>query len=54
MAGFLRENITVACGDELMHSIEQEAILPESYEYRNQHCLVLPGMLEFFDYGELL
>lgn len=54
MAGFLREKVTVEAGETLLRSIEEEILIPDLYEYRNHHCLVLPGMLEYFDYNELL
>lgn len=54
MAGFLNSAVKMEYGQRLLRSVEKE-ILGETFPvYRNTLCLLVPGMLEYFDYEELL
>lgn len=52
-AGFLK-GLVRECGDALRLSMEEAYIHPAVPPYDDAMCYILPGMLEYFDYGELL
>lgn len=54
MAGFLCEGVQMEYGDGLLLNVEKELLGPEVFLYKNTLSLIVPGMLEYFDYEELL
>lgn len=53
MAAFLNENVQVQYGEGLLESVEGEYLGEKLFCYDNTLALLVPGMLEYFDYGEL-
>lgn len=53
MAAFLNENVQVQYGEGLLESVEREYFGEKLFRYDNTLTLLVPGMLEYFDYGEL-
>lgn len=54
MAGFLCEDVQMEYGTGLLLSVEREILGQEIFRYENTYSLIVPGMLEYFDYEELL
>jgi len=54
MAGFLKEKVKVECGEKLLLSVEKSIIVYNGHIYKNALGLMIPGMLQYFDYEELL
>ena len=54
LIGFLKEKVKVECGDNLLLSVEKKIIVYNGPTYRNGVGLMIPGMLQYFDYEELL
>jgi hypothetical protein len=52
-AGFLKD-LAVECGADLLRSVEDFYIRPDVPPYDDAMCYMLPGMLEYFDYRDLL
>ena len=53
MAAFLNEKVGVQYGEGLLDSVERQYIQQEVFRYDNSLTLLIPGMLEYFDYEEL-
>ena len=53
MAGFLNENVKVIYGEGLLLNVEKQIIGQQVFEYNDTLSVVVPGMLEYFDYDEL-
>lgn len=54
MAGFLNEKVRMEYGPALLRNVERELIEQEVFQYDNSLCLIVPGMLKYFDYEELM
>lgn len=52
-AGFLKD-LAVECGADLLRSVEDFYIRPDVPPYEDAMCYMLPGMLAYFDYRDLL
>ena len=54
MAAFLNRNVGVIYGKNLLLSVEREIINQNPFKYDNTYSLLMPGMLKYFDYEELI
>ena len=54
MAGFLNEKVKMEYGENLLLNIEKQVIGQKVFCYDNTLSLLVPGMLQYFDYEELL
>ena len=54
VAGFLNEKVKMEYGEDLLLNVEKEIIGTEVFRYDNTLSLMIPGMLQYFDYEELL
>jgi len=54
MAGFLQEKVKREYAADLLRSVEQEIIGQPALKYNNTLSLIVPGMLEYFDYNEIM
>ena len=54
LAGFLKEKASMRYGENLLRNVEKEVIGQDVFRYNDTLSLVLPGMLEYFDYDELM
>ncbi len=54
IAAFLKKHIKLECGEHLIRSVETEFIGKDTWYSNNAINLILPGMLEYFDYEELI
>lgn len=54
MAGFLREKVKMEYGENLLRSVEREILGQKVLKYKNTLNLIVPGMLKYFDYEELM
>lgn len=54
MAGFLNENVKMEYGSGLLLQVEKEILGQDVFCYDNTLPLLVPGMLAWFDYEELL
>jgi len=54
MAGFLNKNLTVEQGPDLLLNVERDILGQKALHYDNTLSIIIPGMLEYFDYEELL
>ena len=54
MAGFLREKVRMEYGDGLLLNVEKEVIGQEVFCYDDTLSRIIPGMLRYFDYEELI
>jgi len=53
VAAFLKE-VRIESGEHLLRSVEKELLGQKALKYDNTLNVILPGMLEFFDYEELM
>lgn len=54
MAAFLEKNVNVIYGDGLIQSVEKEYINVFVPEYDDDLALIMPKMLRYFDYNEIM
>lgn len=54
MAGFLKEKVQMEYGENLLRSVEREILGQKVLQYDNTLNLIVPGMLKYFDYEELM
>ena len=54
MAGFLHKNVRREYGENLLVSVEDAILCSAVPPYENAMCHIIPGMLEYFDYRELM
>ncbi len=54
MAGFLNKAVRREYGSTLLKSAEEHFIRPQVPPYDDAMCHIVPGMLQYFDYGELM
>lgn len=54
MAGFLNEKVRMEYGKNLLINVEKEVLGQKAFCYDNTLSLLIPGMLRYFDYEELL
>ncbi len=53
MAAFLNEKVGVEYGENLLESVEERYLGDSLFQYDNTLPVLVPGMLEYFDYYEL-
>jgi len=53
VAGFLNENVKREYGEDILWNVEQQILGQEIFEYEDTLSVIIPGMLEYFDYEEL-
>lgn len=53
-AAFLLPDVTMCCGPELLTSVERQILGQKVLSYENTLAYLIPGMLEYFDYEELI
>jgi len=54
MAAFLNEKVPVACGEDILTDLEYDLFGKDKYPFYYTMQYIIPGMLEYFDYYELL
>ena len=54
MAGFLNREVGMRYSENLLRSVEKQIIGPKVFYYDDSLSVLLPGMLEYFDYEELM
>jgi len=54
LAGFLREDVQREYGEGLLQNVEEQILGQKRLKYDNTLCYILPGMLNYFDYEELM
>ncbi len=54
MAGFLNEQVHMEYGEGLLMNVEKQLLNQEVFEYDNTLAVVVPGMLKYFEYEDLL
>lgn len=54
LAGFLLEKVRMEYGENLLKNVEEQILGQKMLSYDNTLCYLLPGMLEYFDYEDLM
>jgi len=54
MAGFLNEKVQMEYGEGLLLNVENQLLSQKVFQYDNTLAVVIPGMLEYFEYEDLL
>jgi len=54
LTGFLNERVNVELGEGILRSVEKEIVQQEIFSYNNTMGVIIPGMLEYFDYEEIV
>lgn len=54
MAGFLEKEVHMRYAEQLLKNVETQIIGQEVFQYDNTLSVLVPGMLEYFDYDELM
>jgi len=54
MAAFLDEKVSVSCGEDILTDLEYDLFEKEKYPFYYTMQYIIPGMLKYFDYYELM
>lgn len=54
MAGFLNDKVQMEYGEGLLLNVEKELLAQEVFAYDNTLAVLMPGMLQYFEYEDLL